>query len=305
MASIKKLIRNPAKIVYILDRLGISRWIPDKPYLKLKFKANMGKKLDLEKPRTFNEKLQWLKLYDRKPEYVSMVDKYEAKCYVADRIGEEYIIPTLGVWDQVDDIDFDALPEQFVLKCTHDSGGIVICRDKARFDIEKAKRILKKAQKKNFFYHGREWVYKEIKPRIIAEAYLEDTATEELRDYKFFCFDGTARALFIASDRQKEGEEVKFDFFDIDFNHLDFRQGHPNATTEIQKPKTFEQMKRLAEQLSLGFSQLRVDFYEVDGRLYFGEMTFFHHNGFVPFDPPKWDYVFGQWIELPDSRKHG
>ena len=301
MASILKLIKNPAKIVYVLDKCGVSKLIPDRTYLKLKYRANFGKKLNLKNPKTFNEKLQWLKLYDRKPEYTAMVDKYEAKKYVAERIGEEYIIPTLGVWDSVEDIDFDALSNQFVLKCTHDSGGLVICRDKSQLNIEEAKKELDKALKSNFYYLFREWPYKNVRPRIIAEQYMEDAATGELRDYKFFCFDGVAKALFVATERQKSGEEVKFDFYDMNFEHLDFRQGHPNSEAEISKPETFDTMWRLGEELSKGIPQLRVDFYEVNGKTYFGEMTFFHHAGFMPFDPEEWDDTFGSWIELPET----
>lgn len=302
MASILELLKNPAKIIYILNKAGTSRYIPDRAYLKMMYRASFGRKLNLTAPTTYNEKLQWLKLYDRKPEYTEMVDKYAVKYYVEQRIGEEYIIPTLGVWDRVEDIDFDALPDQFVLKCTHDSGGLVICRDKAKLDVEAAKRKLNRAMKNKFFYYGREWPYKNVKPRILAETYMEDTATGELRDYKFFCFDGTAKALFIATERQKAGEEVKFDFYDMEFNHLDFRQGHPNAAVEVKKPENFDLMWKLAEKLSKGIPQIRVDFYEVDGRVYFGELTFFHHNGMMPFDPEKWDTVFGSWIQLPGKR---
>lgn len=301
MASISKLIKNPAKIVYVLDKLGVSRIIPDRTYLKLKYRAVFGKKLNLKDPKTFNEKLQWLKLYDRKPEYTAMVDKYEAKKYVAERIGEEYIIPTLGVWDRVEDIDFESLPNEFVLKCTHDSGGLVICRDKSQLNVEEAKKKLEKSLKNNFYYSYREWPYKNVKPRIIAEEYMEDASTSELRDYKFFCFDGIAKALFIATERQKAGEEVKFDFYDINFKHLDFRQGHPNSSVEIKRPETFEKMRELAENLSKSIPQLRVDFYEVNGRAYFGEMTFFHHAGLMPFDPEEWDYTFGEWVQLPEN----
>lgn len=302
MSSILKLMKNPAKIVFILDRARISKLIPDKMYLRLKFKASMGKSLDLDNPRTYNEKLQWLKLYDRRPEYTQMVDKYEAKKYVAERIGEEYIIPTMGVWESVEEIDFDSLPNQFVLKCTHDSGGLVICRDKAQLNIKDTKKKLNKALKNNFYFLGREWPYKNVQPKILAETYMEDASTGELRDYKFFCFDGVAKALFIATDRQKASEEVKFDFYNMNFEHLDFRQGHPNSSIEIKKPETFNQMRKLAEELSKGIPQLRVDFYEVNGKLYFGELTFFHHNGFTPFDPEEWDTTFGSWIQLPHQK---
>jgi hypothetical protein len=258
----------------------------------------MVQELNLRNPKTVNEKLQWLKLYDRKPEYINMVDKYEAKKYVAGIIGEEYIIPTLGVWETFDEIDFDSLPEQFVLKCTHDCGGLVICRDKSKLDLEKAKKKINSCLKRCYYYDHREWPYKNVKPRIIAEAYMEDSVTAELRDYKFFCFNGEAKMLFIASDRQTKGEETKFDFFDIDFNHLPFTNGHPNAKNIPEKPLCFDQMKALAEKLSAGVPHLRVDFYEVDGKIYFGELTFSHWSGMTPFDPEKWDLKIGEWLKI-------
>jgi len=230
------------------------------------------------------------------------VDKFDVKKYVADRIGEEYIIPTYGVWDSFDEIDFDKLPDQFVLKCTHDSGGLVIVRDKSALDKTKARRKIEKCLKRNFYYLGREWPYKDVKPRIIAEAYMEDETTAELRDYKFFTFNGVPKVLFVASERQKEGEETKFDFFDMDYNHLPVCNGHPNASVPPKKPETFEKMRELAEKLSEGIPHLRVDFYEVNGKIYFGELTFYHWSGMVPFEPEEWDYTFGSWLELPIAK---
>lgn len=278
------------------------KWIPDSLYLRLKFFVVMGKPLHLNNPVTFNEKLQWLKLHDRKPVYTTMVDKYEAKKYVADRIGEEHIIPTLGVWDSFDEIDFDSLPDRFVLKCTHDSGGLFIVKDKSKMDLNAAKEKIDSCLKKNFYCSGREWPYKNVKPRVLAEAYMEDEKTAELRDYKFFCFDGKAKALFVASERQKEGEETKFDFFDMDYNHIPVTNGHPNADIPPEKPEKFDQMRNLAEKLSEGIPHLRVDFYEVNGKVYFGELTFAHWSGMVSFDPEEWDETFGSWINLPKKR---
>lgn len=274
-------------------------YIPDRIYLRILFKRLMGRRLNLQNPQTFSEKLQWLKLYDRRPEYTTMVDKYAVKKYVADQIGEQYIIPTLGVWESFDEIDFAKLPNQFVLKCTHDSGGLVICRDKSKFDIISAKKKINLSLKRNYFYNGREWPYKNVKPRIIAEKYMEDSQTAELRDYKFFCFDGEVKALFIASERQCQNDETKFDFFDADFNHLPFTNGHPNAEIIPSKPLCFDEMKKLAGLLSVGIPHLRVDFYEVDGNVYFGELTFYHWSGMMPFSPKEWDYTFGNWISLP------
>lgn len=259
----------------------------------------MGKRLNLSTPRTFNEKLQWLKLNDRKPEYTVMVDKYAVKKYVSDRIGDQYIIPTLGVWDRPEDIDFESLPDQFVLKVTHDSGGLVICRDKATLDKEATIQKLHKSLQRDYYQVHREWPYKNVPRRIIAEQYMEDKETGELRDYKFFCFNGTARLLFIATDRMNKNEETKFDFFDMELNHLDIKNGHPNADTSPAKPKNFEEMRHLAEKLSQNIPHVRVDFYEVNGKTYFGELTFSHWSGLVPFEPEEWDRTIGDWIKLP------
>lgn len=288
-------------VIAILYRLAPI--IPDKLYLKWMFKLKMGYKLDLDNPQTYSEKLQWLKLHNRKLEYTQMVDKVAAKEYVANIIGNEYIIPTIGVWTSVDDIDFDKLPNQFVLKCTHDSGGIVICPDKSKLNINVAKRKLKRGLKKNYYSQNREWPYKNVVPRIIGEQYMVDESGYELKDYKWFCFDGVPKALFIATDRGVEGEETKFDFFDADFNHLPITNGHPNANREILKPKGFDEMKRLAAKLSAGHPHIRVDFYDINGEIYFGELTFYHWSGTTPFEPIEWDYKFGEWINLPITDK--
>lgn len=279
--------------------MRIFAFIPDKQYLKLMYRIRMGKKLNLKNPQTFNEKLQWLKLYDRRPEYTIMVDKYEVKEYVADIIGRKYIIPTLGVWESFDEIDFNKLPNQFVLKCTHDSGGLVICRDKNKLNMTEARKKIEKSLKSNFYWVGREWPYKNVKPRIIAEQYMEDLNDHELRDYKFFAFDGVVKALFIATDRGDKLVDTKFDFFDTEFRHLEFTNGHPNAKVVPHKPETFDEMKKLAGKLSVGIPQVRVDFYEVNGKAYFGELTFAHWSGMKPFRPEIWDKVFGEFIELP------
>ncbi|WP_313344617.1 ATP-grasp fold amidoligase family protein [Lacrimispora sp.] len=295
----------------LLVRKGIKRlaysgclnWLPDKIYLKILFRAHLNKKLDLKNPKTFNEKLQWLKLYDHNPIYTTMVDKYEVKRYVAKLLGEEYVIPTLGVWNHFDEIDFDILPDQFVLKCTHDSGGLVICKDKSKFDKASAKKKIEKSLKTNYYWSGREWPYKNVKPRIIAEKYMEDSDSQELTDYKIFTFDSIVKALFIVSGRQ-EGE-TKADYFDAEFNHLDFTWGYPNADICPTKPKTFDFMVNAAEKLAKDTSELRVDFYEVNGKAYFGELTFFDGSGFDEFNPGVWDEKFGTWIKLPKIYEGG
>ena len=300
--GLKYYLTKPRRIYAYFASRGMLNWLPDEAYLKLAFRMNMRKKLNLKNPRSFNEKMQWLKLYDRNPEYIRMVDKYEVKPYVADLIGEQYIIPTLGVWDKFEDIDFDSLPNQFVLKCTHDSGGLVICRDKSKLDREVAKRKIQKSLNRNYYYSNREWPYKNVKPRIIAESYMEDEETAELRDYKFFCFNGQVKALFIATERASKTEETKFDFFDENFSHLPFTNGHPNADVCPKKPVNFEKMKELAEILSKEIPLLRVDFYEVNGKIYFGELTFSHWSGFMPFEPEEWDYKFGEMLVLPKDQ---
>ena len=272
------------------------RFIPDKAYIQIYYFSHFKHFANLRNPKTYNEKLNWLKLHDHNPIYTTMVDKYEAKKYVADIIGDEYIIPTLGVWNHFDEIDFDALPNQFVLKCTHDSEGLVIVKDKNKLDKKLAREKIEAALKLNFYYIGREWPYKNVKPRIIAEQYMEDHVDGELRDYKFFCFDGEPKAMFIASDRSKDA--TKFDYYDLDFNHLDLKQHYPNAGT-VRKPVTFDKMIELSKVLSKGLPHVRVDFYEVNGHLYFGEMTFYHFSGFMPFQPAKWDDIFGEWLKLP------
>lgn len=304
MKSTNKLLRFVTDADYrfvALAERGFYTSMSDEAYINRMYKAKFGRLPDLQNPRSYTEKLQWMKLHDRHPEYTMLVDKYAVKDYVAKQIGSEYIIPTLGVWDSFDEITFDQLPNQFVLKTTHDSGGVVICKDKSCFNMAAAKKKLERSLRNNYYSIYREYPYKAVKPRIIAEAYLEDAATAELRDYKFFTFDGKVRLLFIASDRQTPREETKFDFFDADFNHLPFTNGHPNAATPPQRPVMFEKMKSLAEQLAKGFPHVRVDLYEVDGKIYFGELTFCHYSGFVPFDPEEWDYTIGSWLILPDK----
>lgn len=270
-------------------------------FVRRRYRCEMGRELNLDTPATYTEKLQWLKLYDHRPEYTTMVDKYEVKQYVADKIGGEYIIPMLGVWERVEDIDFDSLPERFVLKTTHDSGGIVVCKDKQTLDVHAAKKKLAHFLQRNYYDYNREWPYKNVKHRIIAEAYMEDTHQGELRDYKFFTFGGEPKVLYIAQGRGK-GEPTVADFFDMEFNHLPFTIDHDMAPVPPEKPVNFELMKRLAAKLSEGTPQLRVDFYEVDGKVYFGEMTFFHCSGLAPFHPEQWDQTFGEWVTLPPKR---
>ena len=306
MSKVKTFLRllwhDPRGIAIALSeyfaRSRVSHLVPDATFLKMRYKTLLGKKLDLKDPKGFNEKLQWLKLYDRNPEYIQMVDKQAAKQYVADCIGEEYIIPTLAVYDTVDAIDLSALPKQFVLKCTHDSGSIVICRDKDTFDLTSAKKKLQRGMRRNMFWWGREWPYKDVKPRIIAEQYMEDADTAELRDYKFMCFDGEVRCSFICSDRFSDAG-LHVTFFDKEWNVLPFERHYPSRKDGLPKPHNYEKMVELAEKLSKDIPFVRVDFYEVGGEIYFGELTFYPGCGFEEFTPEEWDYTLGEWIKLP------
>lgn len=282
----------------ILNQLAT--FVSDENYVKWKYYLNFHKKLHLDNPQTYNEKLQWLKLHDQHDEYTQMVDKYEAKKYVASIIGEEYIIPTYGVYNSFEEIDFASLPQQFVLKCTHNSGGVFVCKDKLTFDIEGARKQVNKWLKKNPYWKNREYPYKNVKPRIIIEQYMEDESGYELKDYKFFCFDGKAKYIFVASDRGKDDEETKFDFYDIEWNLLPFTNGHPNSNKVMKKPENYDKMIEISERLSQGIPHVRVDLYNINGRIYFGELTFFHWSGLVPFVPEKWDYIFGSWLKLPN-----
>ena len=300
--TIKRWIKNPWTIGQSFARRGWLNCLPDKAYLSIMYHAKMGKGLDWKKPKTYNEKLQWLKVYDRNPIYNTMVDKFEAKQYASERIDAQYIVPAIGgPWRSFDEIDFDALPEQFVLKTTHDCGGVLICKDKAQLDISSARQFIEAHLRNNYYLSYREWPYKDVKPRIFAEKYLSGL-NDDLRDYKFFCFDGDVKLMFIASERQAKGQETKFDFFDMEFNHLPIINGHPNSEHPIERPENFERMKELASILSKGIPHVRVDFYESDGQLYLGELTFSHWGGMVPFEPNEWDEVIGSWLTLPEQK---
>lgn len=296
----KRFLTNRQIRFGYLTKLGFYNQLSDEAYLKRKFALRMGKKLDLENPQTFNEKLQWLKLHDRKPIYTAMVDKYAAKKYVADIIGEEYIIPTFDVWERFDDINFDALPEQFVLKCTHDCGSVIIVRDKNKFDKATARKKLSRCLKQNYFWLSREWPYKNVKPRIIAEKYMQDLSGEDVCDYKIHNFNGVPRVILVCKNRFAESGMTE-DFFDCSWKHLDIsRIAHPNADTPPEAPARLMDMVALSRKLSAKIPFLRTDFYQVGDKLYFGELTFFPAGGSEPFEPEEWDKTLGDWLQLPD-----
>ena len=272
-----------------------------KRYLELRYEAVFKKKLNLENPTTFNEKMQWLKLYDQNPLHTEMVDKYLSKKIVSDRIGDQYITKLLGVWDNVDEIDVSQLPEKFVLKTTHDCGGVVICKDKESFSLKKAKKFLRKHMKREYFYHCREWPYKNVKPRIIAEEFLQDGDNSILPVYKILCFDGEPRIIQTIQNDKKPNETI--DYFDPRWNLLDLRQNYPNSPKPLPKPEKLEEMLSLAKTLAEGKSFIRVDLYSANGKIYFSEFTFFSDAGFAAFHPEHWDQTLGDWITLPQIEK--
>lgn len=291
---------------WLIVHKKIGRILSDKAYIELVYYLKTSNRLNLTNPITFNEKLQWLKLFDHNPEYTRMVDKYDAKLWVSEKIGNEvgkilHIVPTYGVWDDFDKINFDNLPNQFVLKCTHDSGSICICREKNTFDIEKAKKKIAKRMKRNGYWYAREWPYKNVKPRIIAEKYLYDTDNVEkgLIDYKFYCFNGEPKFLYVSEGAESHTTEkisyVSFEWKKTEFERTDYRP------FEILPPKPmhFEKMIEYARKLSDNVPFLRVDFYEVNGEMYFSELTFFPAGGYAPFSPPEYDRKVGEWLQLP------
>lgn len=284
----------------IIKMLGI---LPDKQYISLMYLRKMGKKMNWKNPQTFNEKLQWLKLYDRNPLYTQLVDKYLVKDYIRENLGEEYVIPTIGCWERFDDIDFDALPNQFVLKCTHDSGGLVICQDKAKLDKDEARKKIESSLKSNYYLAQREWPYKNVKPRIIAEEYLSNLSGAETVEYKIFCFNGQARIVLVCKGTA-HAEGRTNDYCDLQLNRYPFISLNPNSEGKLEQPEQLPQIIEIAEKLSQGIPQVRVDTYLVNGKIYFGEMTFFHNAGFQEFEPQQWDAELGSWIELPKDQSN-
>ncbi len=292
MFDYKKLVRNRewrVKISYFL------RFIPDRTYLKMVYYMKTGKKLNLETPLGFNDKQNWLKINDIHPEYSKLVDKYEVRFDIKEKLGDDYLIPLIGVWDSYDEIDFSYLPEQFVLKCTHDSGSVKIVHNKEDINHKEFKLFFNRRMKINSFYLGREYPYKAVKPRILAEKLMG--TDKGINDYKFFCFDGKPVIMFVATERGTG--DTKFDFFDMNFNHLDIVNIHPQSLIGgIKKPKCFDEMKMVAAKCSKGMKFVRIDLYEIDGKIYFGEYTFFHGGGFWLFKPDHWEKDLGDLLKL-------
>ena len=308
MSLIYKLTSNKAKIVKAITdpffclELVLIQIAPliknDKTFLKWMYFSVFHRFPNLINPQTYNEKLLWLKLHDNQPEYTKMVDKAEAKKYVANIIGEEYIIPTLGVYNSFDEINFAKLPNQFVIKCTHDSGGVVICKDKHSFDMDKARKKIEYGLCKTNFWGTREYPYKKVLPRIIIEQYMEDESGYELKDYKVHCFNGEPKFILVASGRQQN--DIRFNFYDLNWKLLPFEKSHKRIDSKITiaKPDNLDKMLNLAKSLSRDIPHLRVDFYNVRNKIYFGELTFFPASGLGKFNPEEWDYKIGEWLSL-------
>ena len=288
---------DPDYRIFKNAKLGLYDRLSDEDFIKLLFKVEMGYDPDLENPKTFNEKLQWIKLYDHNPLYTKMVDKIAVKDYVREKIGDEHIIKTLGIWDSYDDIDFETLPEQFVLKCNHDSGGLVIVKDKEKLDRRKAGKIISSSLKVNYYKKYREWPYKNVQPRIIAETYVVDEATNSLNDYKFFCFNGKVKCFKIDFNRFVKHQA---NYYDENCNLLPFgEKDFPrDSSADIKMPPVIDEMKKIAEIIAAGHPFLRVDLYYANNHIYFGEITFFPASGFGKIEPVEWDSILGEWINL-------
>lgn len=293
-------IKNPKRLLSaLLIRYG--GVLPDKPYLKILYRLKMGKKLNLKNPQSFTEKIQWLKLYNRKPEYTALVDKAAVKDIVGDKIGQEYIIPTLAVWESVEEIEWEKLPDRFVLKTTHGGGGggVVVCSDKSKLDKNAAIKRLSNSMKSDIYKNLREWPYKNVPRRIIAEKYISNNIDKDLPDYKWYCFNG--EPLYCQVIRDRNSKET-IDFYDKDWNHQDIVGLNPKATLgnkPVPKPENLEIQLKIAAKLSKGIPFVRVDLYEVNDETFFGELTFYPASGIGRFSPDNWNKTFGELINLP------
>ncbi len=301
MLPVSEYIANPTLLGLALLRSFGSRVLSDKLYLKIRYRLEMGKPLDLNNPKTFTEKLQWLKLYNRCPEYTIMVDKFAVKDYVVNLVGKDYVIPTLGCWNTPDEVNFDCLPEQFVLKTTNGGGGggVVICRDKATFNRKRAIDRLNKSLKSDIYRTMKEWPYKNVAKRILAEKYMEESTAPqtELSDYKFYCFNGIPKLVMVSTGRFSN--ELCFDYYDMSWKKLSLVWDKPNSNYNHLKPECFDEMVMLCEKLSKDIPHVRVDLYVINNRPYFGELTFFDASGFSHFEDEKWNYCLGEMIKLP------
>ncbi|GFZ79957.1 glycosyl transferase [Compostibacillus humi] len=296
---IKNLIKSSMiGSIYKDIRYFYYKSLSSKQVINRRFISKNNRKPNLQNPSTFNEKLQWLKLNWYSPNAVKCADKYEVRNYVKEKIGDQYLNELYGVYNSVDEINIDQLPKAFVLKATHGSGSILICKDKNKEDWNKNFKMMRKWLKRNIYWYTREWVYKDIQPRIICEKYLEEIDTKELTDYKLYCFNGKPTYCQVIKGRNSK---KTIDFFDTNWNHMGFNglQRAPHYPQEIPKPEKYEKMLKLAKKLSEDFPFVRVDLYYVNQKIYFGELTFFPMSGFGAFNPIEWDKKMGDLLELP------
>lgn len=310
--KIIRTVRHPSRLYVAAAKLGLTNGVSDEEHLKRMYKILMGRPLDVDNPKTLNEKLQWLKLHDRNPLYTTLVDKLAVKDWAAEKVGPEYVTPTYAVWDSAEDIDIEDLPRSFVLKCNHDSGSAVICRDKETFDLASAQRSLDAHLKKSWYWHSREWPYKDVKPLVFAEQYLDPASTGEetdcsgdevagpsdvISDYKFSCFDGEPKFLYV---KQRYGNKGCISYFGMDWRPAPFKRlDFPPLPALPPRPRCFDEMTRLARILAKGIPFVRVDFLEYEGRPRFSEMTFYPDSGFTPYDPEEYDRIMGDLLRLP------
>jgi hypothetical protein len=294
LETIKKIINNPSKIIYGLERRGLMDWLNDEAYLKLIYRLTFRRRLNLKNAAAYTEKLAWYKLHWRNDLAKTCADKIAVRDYVKDKIGPEYLIECYGIWDSFDDIDFDTLPDAFVLKASNGTGDVVVCRNKAELDMKKAKAVLNKYSKRQIATKTREWVYYGLPHRILAERYIAGSDGMAIKDYKFFCFYGEPRLALVCSERDIG---VKFDFFDPDWKHIPVSMEAGN-NPDIEKPGHLDEMMKIAGILSADFPHVRVDLYDEGGRVYFGELTFFHAGGIKRFTPDEWDFKLGEFFDL-------
>lgn len=294
-------LRNPKQLFLSMGDRGYFWWMSDRVYLSIMYRILMGKKLRLDNPVTFNEKLQYLKIHGRNNEYTKMVDKYVVKQYVAKKIGRQYVVPTFQVWNSVEEIDLQQLPEKFVLKCTHDSGGVVVVKDKSNLNLEDTKKFLKKHLKRNFYFHAREWPYKNVKPRILAERFLG----ENVMEVKLFMFDGKMKYFMICGGEAHNAKSRTQDYFDSSFHHLNCTGTFPKSKKTVEIPFEMDQMIQLSEDLSSGIVHVRVDWYLIKHKIYFGELTFSNGSGFINYRPSYWDERFGKFLPIDKDTGRG
>ncbi len=299
MSKIKEFINNPEYFITSPAAKGYLDWIPDKAYLKLLYHAKMKARCNIDHPVTYNEKMQWLKLYDRNPEYGRMVDKYEVRGFITEKLGEEYLIPCFGVFNKWEDIDFDSLPDEFVIKCTHDSGSVEICLDKNTWDKESARKRIEIAMKRNYYKAYREWPYKDVKPRIIIEKYMVDESGDDLKDYKIMCFNGVAKLIEVHENRFTKDKEHTQTFYTREWEKLDITQeGCEPVSVASKRPDKLDKMLELSEMISKDMIHARIDWYLIKDRIYFGEITFYDGSGFERFTKKEYDKMLGDLIDL-------